>query len=176
MNLRRATRTVIGWTAALGAAIALTATPSATASTERAMVPDGVYGITFGGDEDALLTPLSDHEGAPTVLLPAVGAPGYQEWQLVRDSNHTQIIKNLGTGLYLTLGGLDAQNHRPVVASPYPYSWVVRTGSAPNRVTLSALGKPLRLDKSPWLIYPPRVDVQDTRPDLSQEWELTFHE
>lgn len=176
MLLRRAARTIVTWTAALGAVVALTTAPSAAAASPRAMVPDGVYSITFGGDEDSVLTPLSDQKGAPTVLLPPTGDPVYQEWELVRDSKFTQIIRNINSGLYLTLGGQQAADHRPVVAGPYPYSWVVRTGSVPDRVTIRAWEAGFALDRSPMLIYPPRVDVQTSRGDLSQEWVLTPHE
>ncbi|MER5267679.1 hypothetical protein ABTZ99_36840 [Actinosynnema sp. NPDC002837] len=179
MLLRRAARTIVAWTAAVCAVVALTTAPSATASTTaapRAMVPDGVYGITFGGDEDAHLTPLSSQQGAPTVLLPPIGLPGYQEWELVRDSRTTQLIRNLGTGLYLTPGEGQPADHRAVVAGPYPYSWVVRTGSAPNRVTIATWNGGFALDLSPKMIYPPRVDVQTRRSDLSQEWVLALHE
>lgn len=177
MILRRAARALVVWTATVGAAAALTAAPTAAATPSRAMVPDGVYGITLGGDENARLTFLSAQEGSPTVLLPQIGLPGHQEWQLVRDSRTSQLIRNINSGLYLTLGGRPPQNHRKIVASPYPFSWSVRTGSTPDRVTISAtMDGVFRLDKSPLPIYPPRVDLQDPRDDLSQEWQLTLHE
>ncbi|XVS67313.1 hypothetical protein ACQPYE_15015 [Actinosynnema sp. CA-299493] len=175
MILRRATRKTVVWAAVIGVVTGLTAAPPASATT---VVPDGVYGIAFQGDEDALLTHLSVQEGSPTVLLPPFGAPGHQEWEIVRDSRTTQLIRNLHSGLYLGLGGGSPEQHRLVVATPYPHSWSVRVGSAPDRVHISSVqgDERLRLDRSPAWVYPPRVDIQLPRDDGSQEWELTPHE
>ncbi|GAB2963482.1 hypothetical protein GCM10027184_08940 [Saccharothrix stipae] len=154
--------------------LALAAAPAAVASPAR-VVPDGVYRIAFGGDGNALVTHISNQQGSPTVLLPSFGEPGRQEWEFVRDSRTSQLIRNVRTGLYLGLGGREPQHRRPVVASPYPFSWSVSVvGSAPDRVRIHpVLGGMLRLDRSPRPTYPPQVDIQDIRDDGTQEWVLT---
>ncbi|NUT46979.1 MAG: hypothetical protein HOV94_06590, partial [Saccharothrix sp.] len=173
------------WAAVSGVVMALAAAPPATASpaggsvaaSARAAVPDGVYGITFRGEEESSLTQESDDPGSPTVLLPPLGEPGYQEWALVRDSRTTQIIRNVRNGLYLGLNGGQPGDHRLVVVSANPFSWHVRTGSTPDRVTITVPGNVgYRLDRSPLLVHPPQVDIQLPRNDGSQEWELTPHE
>lgn len=174
MMLRRAARAVVAWTATIGAVMALTVAPSAVATTTL-VVPDGVYRIAFKGDGKLLLTHISDLEGSPTVLMaPYHHDPDYQRWEIVRDSRTSQIVRNLGSGLYLGLGEKEPKNHRPVVATPYPYSWAIHPGSTPDRSLItSVIGTGLRLDRSPLLISPPRVDIQEPRADGSQEWQLT---
>jgi hypothetical protein len=181
--LRRAATGMVVWTAALGAMAALAVTPATavpadgpTGVTQSRTVPDGVYGIALHGDESALLTSEWTEAGGPIVLLPPLGEPGYQEWEFVRDSRSTQLIRNLRNGLYLGLGEREPGNHQIVVAGVHPFSWYVRPGSAPDRVHISHPGTGLRLDRSPVLIYPPRVDIQEPRDDADQEWELTLHE
>ncbi|MEU4442340.1 hypothetical protein AB0K14_05885 [Actinosynnema sp. NPDC050801] len=170
MILRRAVRGAVAWAVAV---LALATAPAAVASPAR-VVPDGVYRIALGGDGNALLTHISNQQGSPTVLLPTFGDPGPQEWEFVRDSRTSQLIRNLRTGLYLGLGGREPQDRRPVVASPYPFSWSVRVvGSAPERVHIyPVLGGALRLDRSPRPVHPPRVDIQAVRDDGTQEWVL----
>ncbi|MFE2754850.1 hypothetical protein ACFXGA_22895 [Actinosynnema sp. NPDC059335] len=164
MMLRRAARVMGVWVAAMGAVTALTVAPSAVATTAL-VVPDGVYRIAFNGEQKGLLSHISRLEGSPTVLMgPFHHDRDYQRWEIVRDSRTTQIVRNVGSGLYLGLGEKEPKHHRPVVATPYPHSWAIHPGSTPDRMFItSVVGSGLRLDRSPLLIFPPRVDIQEPR-------------
>lgn len=186
---RRFGRRLITWTVAAGTMAAMAVTPAAAAqptvkndTTPGAVaqrgVPSGTYTIAFNGIENALLTAEpGPFPGRPVVLLPPLGEPGAQEWQ-IRSEGGASTIRSLRTGLFLGLETEMPRPHQFAVLSPRPYPWRLEPGSAPNQVFISTVvpGDRLRLDRSPVLVYPPRVDVQFPKPGDEQKWALTMHE
>lgn len=176
MILRRVATRTLAWAFALVAALALAAAPSATAQpgaaadavTPRAFA--GVYQISFGGSDYQLLTEEpGSGPGAHVVLLPP--GDGNQRW-VVQPYGSGYTIRSQNSGLFLAIGEL--RNRALAVVSAEPYRWDIDSASRFDRVFISASGPEghSRLDVSPLLIYPPRVDVvQFPRPD--QEWQLT---
>lgn len=174
MILRRAKRTV-AWACALVSIVLLAMAPSAMAQPgglqdtagSRAAFPaaaPGLYHIAFRGE----LLSAEPSPGSPVFLLPPGGA-AEQDWQIVPVGD-AYTIQDVRSGLFLGLSA-EPQPHQFAVVTPVPYQWNVERAFG-NRVFISVPvpGGELRLDRSPLLIFPPRVDVQ--WPHFGQEWEL----
>lgn len=181
-------RQALGSVAAAGVAALFTAgaakaaTPAAgdapfSARNARAVVPSGVYSISK--PQDQLLT-LERSEG-PVVVLPPVGQPGIQEWEVRSLPNGNVTLRNLERGTYAGFEGAPHVN-TPVVGRPEPTEWVLRQSAEPFAFHVVVPGGPvdgaeLVLDLSLLLIYPPRTALRPWDPyDQRQTWRFTFHE
>jgi hypothetical protein len=165
MMIRRVTKRTMAWVFALAATVLLTMAPSAMAS-PRAMVADGVYQIAFGS-RDELLT-SEPRVGSAALLLPP-DESGYQDWQ-IEPNGGGYTIRNVRSGLFLGFSEAP-EPYRFAVVTPVPYEWNVWPVFG-NRVVVSipVPGGELRLDRSPIMTFPARVDVQWPHP--GQEWAL----
>ncbi|MER7077601.1 hypothetical protein SAMN02982929_04287 [Saccharopolyspora kobensis] len=166
MTLRRA----LAWAFALVSIAALVAfAPAATAAQPRAYVQPGTYQIEFGTSSfgEVLTEPWDAAPGTPVVLLPR--GEGAQVWVIAR-KGHGYTIQSAQTGHYLGVR-VEPGHHRLAVVTPQPHTWTLDAASRAGRVHIAS-GQ-FRLDRSPLLIFPPRVDVQQARDGIGQEWQLT---
>ncbi|KAA5836038.1 RICIN domain-containing protein [Saccharopolyspora hirsuta] len=169
MILRRA----LAWAFALLSIAALAGiAPAATAAESRAAVPSGVYQIGFGASSfGEVLTEGAAEPGAPALLLPR--GEGSQDWRIT-PNGRGYTIRNVKSGLYLGVES-EPRQHRFAVASATPYTWDLAPSSQFDRVRIASYSPEgeFRLDVSPVLIFPPRVDVQHARQGIGQDWQLT---
>ncbi|MDA3645937.1 RICIN domain-containing protein [Saccharopolyspora indica] len=166
MTLRRA----LAWAFALMSIAALVAfAPAATAAQSRAHVQPGTYQIGLGTSSfgEVLTVPWDAAPGEPVVLLPR--GEGAQVW-VIAPKGDGYTIQSAQSGQYLGVQE-EAGPHRLAVVTPQPYTWDLSTASRSDRVHIAS-GQ-FRLDVSPLLIFPPRVDVQWARDGIGQEWQLT---
>lgn len=134
-----------------------------------ASVPDGVYWVSFTGEQ--LLSPLGSggNPGMPTVLLPPTGEPGLQQWQVQRTDNGTSTIRNLRTGMYLGFDG-DPDQYEMARLYPEPREWQLTAGGEPNTFTIGVPDTDMRLGLSLLRIWPPHLALMPSLGDEYQAW------
>ncbi|WP_328915900.1 MULTISPECIES: hypothetical protein [unclassified Streptomyces] len=164
-------------TEAAGAAKTGTAEATRSASAQRAAVPSGVYAITRPRDQ--LLT--LDNPDGPVIVLPPVGQPGVQEWEVRSLPNGNVTLRNLREGTFAGYEG-DPYPNRPVIGRRTPTEWALRQSAVPFAFHVVVPGGPvdgveLVLDLSLLLIYPPRTALRPIEPtNQGQTWRFEYHE
>ncbi|MFJ8335546.1 hypothetical protein [Streptomyces sp. NPDC094437] len=173
-------RHVLGSAAAAGAAVLFTS-GTATAAGRRpaalaAPLRPGIYALTRPHDQFLSLEGGREH----VVLLPSVGLPGVQEWQVQARSDGTVTLKNVRHGTYIGYEDKPRANQL-IVAGDMPKAWALRLGAEPSAFHVVVPGGPvggseLALDLSLLMLYPPRTALRPyRRTDQRQTWRFDFH-
>lgn len=168
MILRRA----LVWAFALVSIAGLAAFAPAATAQSRAYVEPGTYQVGFGMSSfgEVLTEEWNARPGSPAVLLPR-GA-GAQAW-VITPNGQGYTIRSAHSGRYLGVE-VEPGHHRLAVITTRPYTWDLAATARFDRVRIASYSPEgeFRLDRSPLLISPPRVDVQQAREGIGQEWRL----
>ncbi|KAF9986763.1 hypothetical protein BGZ65_006307 [Modicella reniformis] len=134
------------------------------------MVPNGVYILNFGGDEEGFLG-VEKQEPGTEVLITDDYRSRYQQWEIKGHGRDTVTIRSRGSNFYLAPKNPSEEfDDDPVTLSDQKFEWHLFVRS--NAVLIARSDSPfLFLSRSTRIMYPSHAAVRSLRPG-NPLWEF----